>query len=154
MDHVAAWLARRLPPDPPQPTIMHGDFKLVNLMLDPAHPERVLGLFDLEMSALGDPLVDLGIFLAYWRPTTAPGGPMTTLAGWWSRDEMLAAYASRTGRDLSNVVFYETFALFKIAVVIQQIYFRFLRGQTADARFAGFGARVTLLARQAAALAS
>lgn len=66
MDALAAWLAERLPPDPPRPTLVHGDFKLDNVMLDPSDVGRVVGVLDWEMSAIGDPLVDLGILLCYW----------------------------------------------------------------------------------------
>ncbi len=153
MEALAEWLAARLPPDPTRPAIVHGDFKLDNVLLDPAQPDRVAAVFDWEMSALGDPLIDVGIFLAYWRPATAPTGPITDRPGWWSREEIIDHYARRSGADLSNIHFYETFALFKIAVVIQQIYFRYVRGQTSDERFASFDARVAVLARQAAGLA-
>ena len=79
---------------------------------------------------------------------------MTDRPGYFGRDEILDRYAATSGRDLSNVRFYETFAVFKIAVVIQQIYFRYVQGQTSDARFATFDRRVAQLARQAAALAA
>ena len=110
------------------------------------------------MSALGDPLVDLGILLTYWALHAAPGygdalTGVTDRPGWFARDEILGRYARRSGRDISAIRFYEIFALFKIAVVIQQIVYRFMRGQTDDPRFAAFGDRVTLLARHAATLA-
>jgi aminoglycoside phosphotransferase (APT) family kinase protein len=111
------------------------------------------------MSALGDPLVDLGIVLAYWEPTAPPlqRDALTTVTsrpGYFTRDEIIERYAARSGRDLSGIRFYQIFAVFKIAVVIQQIYFRYVNGQTTDARFATFDERVAFLARQAAALAA
>ena len=111
------------------------------------------------MSALGDPLVDLGIVLAYWAPTAPPTqrDALTTVThrpGYFSRDELVDFYAARSSRDLTNIRFYEIFAVFKIAVVIQQIYFRWVQGQTTDPRFATFDARVAYLARQAATLAT
>ena len=132
---------------------MHGDFKLDNVLLDPLDVGRIVAVFDWEMSALGDPLVDLGILLAYWAPTAPPEqrDALTTVTdrpGYLTRDEIIERYAARSGRDVSNIRFYETFALFKIAVVIQQIYYRYVRGQTDDPRFATFGERVTYLARQ------
>jgi len=159
MEALAGWLAGRVPPDPVEPTVVHGDFKLDNLLLDPLDLGRLVAVLDWEMCALGDPLVDLGILLAYWAPTAPPEqrDALTTVAGrpgYLARQEIIDRYAARSGRDVSAIGFYETFALFKIAVVIQQIYFRYVRGQTDDPRFATFGERVGYLARHAAALAS
>ena len=159
MENLAQWLAANLPPAPLRPAIVHGDFKLDNLMLAADQLDRIVAVFDWEMSALGDPLVDLGILLAYWMPT-APSTQrdalttVTSRPGWFTRDEVIERYAARTGRDVRNIGYYEVFALFKIAVVIQQIYYRFVVGQTDDPRFAAFGDRVTYLARHASALAS
>jgi aminoglycoside phosphotransferase (APT) family kinase protein len=158
MEALAEWLRGRLPPDPPEPAIVHGDFKLDNVMLDPGDLSRIVAVFDWEMSALGDPLVDVGLLLAYWTRTTPPVqrdalASVTDRPGWFTRDEIVERYAARTGRDVSALRFYETFAIFKIAVVIQQIFYRFVRGQTDDPRFAGLGDRVTYLAREAADLA-
>jgi aminoglycoside phosphotransferase (APT) family kinase protein len=155
MDDLAAWLVEKLPPNPDRPTIVHGDFKLDNLMLDRDRPDRLVAVLDWEMSALGDPLVDLGILLAYWVPSAPPGtdDALTTVTGrpgWFTRDEIVERYASRSGRAVSTVRYFEVFALFKIAVVIQQIYYRFVNGQTDDPRFAALGDRVADLARRAA----
>jgi aminoglycoside phosphotransferase (APT) family kinase protein len=151
MDELALWLVRKLPPDPDVAAIVHGDFKLDNVMLDPDDAGTIVAVLDWEMCALGDPLVDLGILLAYWPPS-APGARPSPGddSGWPSRDEIVARYAERSGRDVSRVRYYETFALFKVAVVIQQIYYRYARGQTHDARFKDFGPRVGALAREAA----
>jgi aminoglycoside phosphotransferase (APT) family kinase protein len=155
MDRLAARLAEQIPPDPVEPSVVHGDFKLDNVMLDPLDPGRVSAVFDWEMCALGDPLVDLGILLAYWAPTAPPEqrDALTTVTdrpGYYTRDEIIDRYAARSGRDVSGIRFYERFAYFKIAVVIQQIYVRYVRGQTDDPRFATFGDRVVYLARTAA----
>jgi aminoglycoside phosphotransferase (APT) family kinase protein len=155
MEALARWLAAHLPPDAPNPAVVHGDFKLDNVMLDPLDYSHVVAVLDWEMSALGDPLVDLGILLAYWMPWAPPGldalpATVTDRPGWFSRQEIIDHYGARSGHDLSNIRFYETFALFKIAVVIQQIFYRYTHGQTDDARFISFGDRVAYLARQAA----
>src|SRR5438477_2844714 len=158
MDALATWLREHLPGDPASPSVVHGDFKLDNVMLDPDDVGRLVAVFDWEMSALGDPLVDLGIVLTYWEPTAPPEqrDALTTVTdrpGYFTRDEIIERYAARSGRDLSGIRYYEIFAVFKIAVVIQQIYYRYVQGQTTDARFATFGARVEYLARHAAQLA-
>jgi len=158
MEALAQWLLRRMPPDPERPTVVHGDFKLDNVMLDASDLSRLVAVFDWEMCALGDPLVDLGILLAYWLRSEPPEHrdaltSITDRPGWFTRDDIIERYATGSGRDVSGLQFYETFALFKIAVVIQQIFSRFARGQTDDPRFARFDVRVAHLARQAAALA-
>lgn len=158
MDALAAWLAERLPPDPARPTVVHGDFKLDNVMLDPHDVKRIVAVFDWEMSAMGDPLVDLGILLGYCVHTSTLSQhdaltSVTNRPGWLTRDEIVQRYAARTGFDLTNVTFYEVFAVFKLAVVLQQIFFRYHRGQTDDSRFAALDSRVTWLARIATTLA-
>jgi aminoglycoside phosphotransferase (APT) family kinase protein len=158
MDALAEWLRDHLPGDPAVPSVVHGDFKLDNVMLDVNDVGRMVAVLDWEMSALGDPLVDLGILVAYWLPTAPPlqRDALTTVThrpGYFTRDELLERYAARSGRDLSRIRFYQIFAIFKIAVVIQQIYFRYVQGQTTDARFASFDERVAYLAHQAATLA-
>jgi len=107
---------------------------------------------------VGDPLIDLGLLLCYWtlksvdsRQSTLRA--VTTAPGWLTRAEIIERYAWRTGRDLSRIAFYEVFARFKVAVIIQQIYFRFVRGQTRDERFRHFDRLVLELAGEALALA-
>lgn len=151
MEWLASWLEERIPPDTARPSVVHGDYKLDNVMLDPDDPGRVIGVFDWEMSAVGDPLVDVGILLCYWvhvagADEAIPG--VTSRAGWFARDEILSRY----GGDLTNIGVYEVFAVFKLAVVVQQIYARYVRGQTDDPRFAPLGARVADLARIARGL--
>jgi aminoglycoside phosphotransferase (APT) family kinase protein len=157
MDALAAWLTKRLPPDPSVPTLVHGDFKLDNVMLDALDVGRIVGVFDWEMSAVGDPLVDLGIMLGYWVHTSTAVQRDTVASvthgeGWYTRPEILERYGERTGFDLTNITFYEVFAVFKLSVVLQQIFYRYYRGQTDDPRFAALDERVTWLARIGAAL--
>jgi aminoglycoside phosphotransferase (APT) family kinase protein len=154
MDRLIQWLTDHLPVSP-APTLVHNDFKLDNLMLDAKDPGRIEAVLDWEMATVGDPLVDLGLILCYWSQPSDPGGTKASLTserGWFTRDELIRRYAERTGRDLSLINYYEVFALFKLAVVLQQIYVRFHRGQTQDERFRHFDKRVHNLIQQAAAL--
>jgi aminoglycoside phosphotransferase (APT) family kinase protein len=154
IERVVSWLSAHLPPSPP-PTLIHNDYKFDNLVLDPSQPTRIIGVLDWEMATLGDPLMDLGTALCYWvqaddppqlhaaafGPTTRPGCP--------TRQQLADRYAARSGRDLRHIVFYYCFGLFKTAVVVQQIYYRFKQGLTSDPRFAMLGAMAQLLAEQA-----
>jgi aminoglycoside phosphotransferase (APT) family kinase protein len=149
MEQVAAWLDARIPPDPPKASLVHGDYKLDNVILDASASYRLVAVLDWEMSAIGDPLVDLGIVLCYWLYTEG----VTNHPGWFNRQEILQRYAHRAQRSVENIALYEVFAVFKLAVVLQQIYARYVRGQTDDPRFASLGERVRLLARKAASLA-
>jgi aminoglycoside phosphotransferase (APT) family kinase protein len=158
MEQVIAWLGRHLPPDAARPTLVHNDYKLDNVMLEEGDPARVAAVLDWEMAAVGDPLVDVGIFLCYWPQAGDPEArrdsisPVTTLPGWPTREQIVARYGERTGRDLGAIRYYETFAVFKVAVVLQQIFFRYHCGQTRDARFADFDRRVAGLAEVARGL--
>jgi aminoglycoside phosphotransferase (APT) family kinase protein len=158
MEALPSWLADRIPPDPERPALVHGDYKLDNIMLDRAEPDRLVAALDWEMSAVGDPLVDLGILLCYWyhvARTTQDSAiaTVTTRPGWFDRQEILDRYAARSSRNLDAIALYEVFAVFKLAVVIQQIYARYVRGQTDDPRFASLRDRVSMLARLATDLA-
>ena len=155
MDRLMEWLSARLPSSS-EAALLHNDYKLDNVMLDPDDPARVVAVLDWEMSALGDPLVDLGILLCYWPEASDPIerresiSPVTCMPGWPSRRDMVERYAAATGRDVSHIAYYEIFALFKIAVVLQQIYHRYHLGQTTDQRFAGMDQRVMGLVNVAA----
>jgi aminoglycoside phosphotransferase (APT) family kinase protein len=151
METLATWLVERIPP-PCRPTVVHNDFKLDNMMLDPADPGRVVAVLDWDMTTLGDPRIDLGTLLGYWPEASDPPERLaiamqpTYLEGFPTRAEVVARYAARTGGDVAAIAFFETFALFKLAVVLQQIYVRFVRGQTKDERFAAMGESVRRLA--------
>ncbi len=145
VDHLTKWMVDHIPASPPEPAIIHYDYKLNNAMFDPDDFSRMVGLFDWEMTTVGDPLADVAVAMTYW---IEPGDsdllkkgmgkpPVTTYPGFMSRDEFMEAYARKSGRDLSNMDFYLTFAYFKLAVICQQIYYRWKKGQTQDERFAG-----------------
>lgn len=154
MNHLLRWLRKRLP-ESPTPTLVHNDFKLDNVMLDEQDPGRIEAVLDWEMATVGDPLVDLGLVLCYWGQPSDPGGTkasLTSSPGWFTRSQVVEYYAARSGRDVSNISYYEVFAIFKLAVVLQQIYVRFHRGQTRDERFRHFDKRVRNLIDQAVAL--
>src|SRR5260370_8990807 len=154
MDRLIQWLTDHLPVSP-APSLVHNDFKLDNLMLNLHDPGRIEAVLDWEMATVGDPLVDLGLILCYWSQPSDPGGTkasLTSQPAWYTRDELTGRSTANTGRDLSLINYYEVFALFKLAVVLQQIYVRFYRGQTQDERFRHFDKRVHNLIELAAAL--
>ncbi len=155
MDRVMVWLAETIPPSG-RPTLVHNDFKLDNVMLDETTPDHIEAVLDWEMTTVGDPLCDLGLTLCYWCSTLVPGTSLeaiTTGSGWYSRDEFVSRYTEKTGRDVSALPWHEVFGVFKLAVILQQIYFRFWRGQTLDERFRNFDQRVKVLTERAAAMA-
>ncbi|MGE0441172.1 MAG: phosphotransferase family protein [Gemmatimonadales bacterium] len=154
MEAVADWLERHRPAESGA-AIIHNDFKFDNLIVDPADPGRIVAVLDWEMATVGDPLLDLGAAIAYW---VEPGDPEpmrrlamgpTTAPGMWTRAQLLAAYRDRTGTDPGDFRFYVVFGLFKLAVILQQIYARYVRGATRDERFAGMNRAVAVLADQA-----
>ena len=158
METVMQWLNENMPLESTPATLIHNDFKLDNVILDSQDPSKVIGVLDWEMSSVGDPLVDLGIFLGYWAQADDPVArresisPVTCENGWLTRVELIKRYQEQTGRDLSSIAFYETFAVFKLAVVLQQIYYRYACGQTKDERFKEFGQVVIGLADAALGL--
>ncbi len=139
---VYRWLAVNLPPSAP-PALLHNDWRLDNIMLDAADPGRCVAVFDWDMCTNGDPLADLGTLLSAWvQPGEATGGQWTTMPstapGFLTRAEAVERYGKRRGVDVSRVPYYYVFGLFKMAVVLQQIYYRYHVGQTRDERFAPF----------------
>ncbi len=151
---VAGWLADNMPESGP-PSIIHNDFKFDNMVLDPNELTRIIGILDWEMSTVGDPLMDLGTSLSYWvqaddpDPLKTMGFGPTALPGMYTRQQVVDAYAEKSGRDVSNILFYFVYGLFKTAVVVQQIYYRYKQGLTKDQRFAAFILGVRLLTDQA-----
>ncbi len=138
---VMAWIAEKMPPDTDRPTIVHNDYRLDNMVLDEKDPFKIIGVLDWEMATIGDPLMDLGNTLAYWVEKDDPPeshllrNMPTHIEGALTRKEVVARYAQKTGRSLTQVDFYHCFGIFRLAVIAQQIYYRFYHGQTKDARF-------------------
>jgi aminoglycoside phosphotransferase (APT) family kinase protein len=152
---AADWLLRNLPAKSGA-TLIHNDYKYDNVMLDPADLTRIVAVLDWEMATVGDPLSDLGQLLGYWLDPddpeelrSHPYGP-TFLPGSLSRAQLVERYALRSGRDTSSILFYYVLALFKIAVILQQIYKRFVDGHTRDPRFGALIHSVRMLSRQSA----
>lgn len=142
VERAAQWLNDNVRGESAE-SLIHNDYKYDNLVLDSADWSTIRAVLDWEMCTLGDPLMDLGSTLAYWvqaddppallqlqlSPTTLPGNP--------TRAELVQRYAARSGRDVDNIVFYYVYGLFKLAVILQQIYRRWKLGHTQDPRFAG-----------------
>jgi len=145
-------------PESPTPTVIHNDYKLNNLRLDPADPRRISAVLDWEMATVGDPLSDVASMLVYW---TAPGEDelmgglksVTAEPGFPGRAQVRELYAQLSGRDLAQLDFYLAFAYFKLGVICQQIFYRWYKGQTHDERFASHGTVATNLIRKAAEIA-
>jgi aminoglycoside phosphotransferase (APT) family kinase protein len=141
---LAQWLREHMPSHSGA-TLVHNDYKYDNMVLDATDITKVKAVLDWEMCTLGDPLTDLGTALAYWIDPSDPAemqmvrwGP-TIVPGMLRRVELAQRYAEKTGRNLSDIVFYYVFAMFKVAVIIQQIYYRYFHGLTKDERFASLG---------------
>ncbi|RLQ96108.1 phosphotransferase family protein [Falsibacillus albus] len=143
-DFLMAWLEKNIP-DQQAATVIHYDFKLNNAMFNDDLTEMI-GLFDWEMTTVGDPLADLGVAMSYWIQNDDPDllkfglgkPPVTIHPGFMNRREFIEEYGRRSGRDVGSMNFYLTFAYFKLAVICQQIYYRYKKGQTNDPRFSGF----------------
>jgi len=151
MDQAMRLLDRAIP-TPQRTAILHNDYKLDNTMVSASGD--VVAVFDWDMATRGDPLVDLGTFLAYWADPESPTYPVfgeqaVTLAPYLSKTELVAIYADHTAMDVDAVRYYEGLALYRIAVIIEQIYARYAAGQTTDHRFAGFEPLAPLLAAAA-----
>ena len=151
-EQVHEALMRSLP-EPQRVSILHNDLKLDNCQFDPADPDHVKSIFDWDMATLGDPLVDLGTLLGYWPNTDdiepRANRPEGATDAFPTRAEIIDHYAGATGITMDQIGWYEAFALWKTAVVVQQIYIRYARGQTQDERFATINERVPVLLEQA-----
>lgn len=141
IEKAAQWLADNMPKEV-NPSLIHNDFKYDNVVLDGNDWTKITAVLDWEMATVGDPLMDLGTSIGYWvnpndpdfmkmlnlTPTTLPGNP--------TRGEVVELYAQRSGRNIDHAIFYYIYGLFKIAVIVQQIYARYKKGYTQDKRFA------------------
>lgn len=166
VERISAWLIAHMPISH-DTALIHNDYKYDNIVLDPEDftnglapispatvgPAKIVGVLDWEMCTLGDPLTDLGTALAYWTDPRDPDelheirSAPTTLPGTLTRQQVVERYAAATGRNVTAMNFYLTFARFKVAVIIQQIYYRYAHGLTQDARFAGLPKRIHTLLR-------
>src|SRR5271155_5868151 len=152
VERISSWLIEHMPANN-EAALIHNDYKYDNVVLDPADITKIIGVLDWEMSTIGDPLSDLGTTLAYWVDAHDPEELQkirwspTNLAGSLTRAELAVRYARTTGRDISQMPFYISFARFKIAVIVQQIYYRYHQGLTKDARFASLSEVAKILLR-------
>ncbi len=154
MESLMSWFPEHMP-EQSAASLVHNDYKFDNIMLDPADLTHIVAVLDWEMCTLGDPMMDFGTVLAYWVEAGDPPhlqthafGP-TQLPGSLTRRELVDYYGRQSGFDTSNVLFYYAFGLFKVAVIIQQIYYRYVQGFTKDERFAQFNRQVAALAQEA-----
>jgi aminoglycoside phosphotransferase (APT) family kinase protein len=149
MEPVMEWLASERP-EPRRAAMLHQDYKFDNVMFAPRDPSRMTAVLDWEMATVGDPLADLGLTLTYWcLPEAQKVAGMEEGAGWWNRERMIERYVEKTGFSVEGLHWYEVLGTFKLAVIIQQIYARYARGQTSDARFASMGRMARDLASRA-----
>jgi aminoglycoside phosphotransferase (APT) family kinase protein len=152
---VGEWLAERVPPSPPA-TIVHGDYKLDNVVLAPDPPVKLTAILDWEMSTIGDPMADLGYLLSFWREPGDPPDPvpidqfeLTRLQGFSSRQDLVRRYAERSGRRVGDLTWYRVLATWKLAILLEGSYARHLAGVTDDPFFAQLEEGVPALGRRA-----
>jgi aminoglycoside phosphotransferase (APT) family kinase protein len=154
VEKISEWMQQSMP-STSVVSLIHNDYKYDNVVLDSSDVTSIIGVLDWEMCTIGDCLSDLGTALAYWVDATDTEelqqnrwGP-TTHPGSFTREEFVQHYARKTGCDASRIAFYLTFARFKLAVIVQQIYFRYRQGLTKDERFASMPERIQVLLRAA-----
>jgi aminoglycoside phosphotransferase (APT) family kinase protein len=150
LEAVADWLAANLP-ESPASTVVHGDYRLGNVMIAPS-PTRLAAILDWEMATIGDPIADLGYMTAMWSEAGDPPNPVSDLssvtrgAGFPDRAFLAARYAERTGRSLDALPWYQVLAIWKAAIFLEGSFRRFGAGTTSDPYFAGLEAGVPALA--------
>ncbi|MEQ1923140.1 MAG: phosphotransferase family protein, partial [Pyrinomonadaceae bacterium] len=150
LETAIAWLNDNIPTDSGA-SLVHNDYKFDNVILDPDDLTKITAVLDWEMVTVGDPLMDLGTTLGYWMSREVgdellnmPFNPRVLMEN-ITRQELVEMYAAASGRDVSNILFYYVFGTFKIAVIAQQIYARYVKGFTQDKRFASFDRFVAAL---------
>ncbi|BCJ86878.1 phosphotransferase family protein [Effusibacillus dendaii] len=159
VESTAKWMLDHIPVSPAA-TIVHNDFKMNNMIFAADDPAKVVAVLDWEMTTIGDPLSDVAITVSYWDQAEdsenlrSGFASVTALPGFISREEFVEMYARKSGRDLSRIDFYLTYAYFKVAVICQQIYFRWKNGQTKDQRFERLGRTATNLMHHAYEIAT
>jgi aminoglycoside phosphotransferase (APT) family kinase protein len=152
LEKAIEWLNSNVP-ESHSATLVHNDYKFDNIMLNPNNLTEVVAVLDWEMTTIGEPLMDLGTTLGYWmsknvgeQMLSMPFNPRVLMEN-ISRHELVEIYAEKSGRDVSEMLFYYVFGTFKIAVIAQQIYFRYAKGFTKDKRFAAFNHFVNALGK-------
>lgn len=152
LNRVAKWL-QTFQPKLQEPTLLHNDYKYDNVILNANNLSKIVGVLDWEMATVGDPLMDLGASLAYWfekgEGDVFTNFNLTWLPGNFTRKELINRYSQKSGRDLSDILFYYVFGLFKNAVIAQQIYHRWKQGFSKDVRFGALLPMIKLLGEKA-----
>jgi aminoglycoside phosphotransferase (APT) family kinase protein len=152
VEEISEWLQQNLPATQ-SAALIHNDYKIDNVILDTCDITKIVGVLDWEMCTIGDPLTDLGTTLAYWANPSDPEdlrqnlSDVTTCEGSLTRAQVAEHYARKTSCDISHIAFYLSFARFKLAVIVQQIFYRYHQGLTQDPRFAALPARISVLLR-------
>ncbi|WP_068673256.1 phosphotransferase family protein [Oceanobacillus sp. Castelsardo] len=144
--NIEKWLVDNIPINE-EATIVHNDFKLNNMMFDRNDSSKIVGVFDWELATVGDPLTDLGSTLVYWIDEEVDVGitAVTANPGFYSRREFLERYVQLSGRDVTNINFYLTFGFYKLAGILQQLYYRWKIGEVKDERFSNLNKGITNL---------
>ena len=154
-EDVRDWLEAKMPATEMGTGILHGDYRIDNCILNPNDPTKISAIIDWEISALGDPLMDLGNTLAYWVQADDPAHMKMTVRqpsmdpGMMTRQEVIDFYGAKTGYDVSDMAYYYVYGIWRLAVIIQQLYARYVDGSTKDPRFKDYGQMVIALATTA-----